>query len=226
MGYLYIAAFCLFLVTGAPGWAQVDYPETYSASPLSGRVVDAATDQPLEGVIIVAQWILYRATVGGDVDHGRLHVLETVTDADGRYQFPGWGPKPNPIEIIPRLSYCCFMREHDPQLSLFKPGYRPRRLLNEKPHDPKPALRTSTWDGKTIRLEPFQGSLNEWATRLHFLQGDLGWNKLDWRACPRMVLAIEQERLRLPIRTDWSVAPLSYMGTSLEEVRRELGASP
>jgi len=205
-------------------------PPFYSAQPIQGRVVDASTGQPLEGVIVVAQWVLYRTTLGGENPHERLQVLETVTAPDGTYAFPGWGPKPNPLRIDSigsiGVGFCCFLTDRDPKLSFFKSGYRPLTLLNTKPIDIKPPVRTSDWDGKTIELEPFRGSLNEWATKLHFLQGSLGWHDLDWRASPRMVLAIEEERLRLPGRTEWSVSGLGILGTSREEILRELRGRP
>lgn len=200
-------------------------PAYYSAQPIRGTVVDATTRQPLEGVIIVAQWILYETSVGGQNPRKRLEVLETVTAPDGTYTFPGWGPKANLWSIDLAKAYmCCFLTDRDPKLSYFKPGYRPLMLDNRVERNT--SVRTSDWDGKTIELEPFRGSLNEWAAALHFLQGNLGWNDLDWRTCPRMVLAIEDERLRLPYRTDWSVSDLESLGTSRVEVLRKLRSRP
>ena len=216
----------LLLLTSSAGAGEMP-PPAYSAQPIQGRVVDASTGQPLEGVIIVAQWVLYWTSVGGQNPHKRLQVLETVTASDGSYAFPGWGPKPNPLTIDPaKLYFCCFLTDRDPKLSYFKAGYRPLTLLNTKPIDIKPSVRTSDWDGKTIELEPFRGSPNEWATELHFLQGALGWSDMDWRTCPRIVLAIENERLRLPYRTEWSVSDLESLGTSRDEVLRALRRQP
>ncbi len=199
-------------------------PPFYSAQPIRGSVVDATTDLPLERVIIVAQWVLYRTTLGGENPHERLQVLETVTASDGTYAFPGWGPKPNlPIVnlLLPIGYICCFLTDRDPELSILKPGYRTLTLRNQRRRDTM--VRVSDWDGKIIKLEPFRGSLNEWATDLHFLQGSLLWSDLDWRMAPRMLLAIENERLRLPHKTDWSVSSLESLGTSREEILRALG---
>jgi hypothetical protein len=217
----------LGLLAGSPSQAQVNFPETYSAAPISGRVVDAATGQPLEGIIIVAQWILQRATVGGDTYHSRLQILETITDTEGRYHFPGWGPRPNPIEInFPGLSFCCFFTRYDPRLSVFKSGYRPRSLYNQKPHKPEEPHRTSTWDGQTIPLDRFQGTLDQWARELGFLQTDLGWGEEDWRAFPRMLLAVDEERSKLPNRLQWWVSGLSRFNVTREELIGDVGGRP
>jgi hypothetical protein len=199
------------------------FPASYSAQPIRGWVVDASTGQPLEGVIVVAQWILYETSVGGQNPHKRLEVLETVTGSDGGYAFPGWGPKPNLPPIIGPGYGCCFLTNRDPQLSFFKTGYRTLRLLNRGSSDS--SMRTSQWDGKTIELEPFKGSPKEWARQLNFLQGDLGWEDLDWRTCPRMVLAIEEERLRSGFSPS-EVSSIRSLGTSIEEVRGALRKQP
>src|SRR5262245_4187710 len=91
-------------------------PDAYSAAPIHGRVVDAETQQPLAGVHVVAQWILNTGILLHAETIQRFHILETVTDANGEYKLPGWGPKPRPT--LSRLE------EDDPRLTFFKPGYR------------------------------------------------------------------------------------------------------
>ena len=214
----------LLLPTSAACVTQI--PSAYSAHPIRGWVVDASTGQPLDGVIIVAQWILYGTGAGGYIPQGRLQILETVTAADGSYAFPGWGPKPNPtmpIELA-RPFVCCFLEHRDPQLSFFKPGYRTLTVQNKGPSSDSP-VRTSDWDGKTIQLELFKDSRDKRARDLNVLQGDLGWWDLDWRTCPRMVLAIEEERLRSGFSPS-QVSSIRSLGTSIEEVRGALRMQP
>lgn len=224
-----VLSFLLFLLASSAVAGDMP-PPAYSAQPIRGKVVDGTTGQPLDGVIIVAQWILYEANVGGQNPRKRLQVLETVTAPDGTYAFPGWGPKPNPLRTYSigsmGVGFCCFFTDRDPRLSYFKPGYRPLTLSNRKPVDIKPSVRTSDWDGKTIELEPFRGSPNEWADVLGFLQTDLDWGALDWRLYPRMALAVEEERVRLPGRTGWVLGSLESLGTTREEIMRKLGSKP
>ena len=225
MRRLFLLLSLLLLPTSAACATQI--PAAYSAHPIRGWVVDASTGQPLEGVIVVAQWILYDTGMGGQNPRGRLEVLETVTAGDGSYAFPGWGPKPNPRVTVDIAHYyaCCFLTDRDPQLSFFKAGYRKLRLINQRSHDS--STRTSGWDGKTIELERFRGSPEDWARVLDSLQTDVSWGReLDWRASPRIVLAIEDERLRLPERAAWSVSTLEVLGTSREEILRVLRGKP
>ncbi|MEE9173079.1 MAG: hypothetical protein V3U41_09300 [candidate division NC10 bacterium] len=219
---LFLSFLLLLLATAA---CDNGIPASYSARPIRGKVVVATTDQPLEGVIIVAQWILYDTGVGGQNPRKRLQVLETVTAPDGSYAFPSWGPKPNPTNIDKEHAYaCCFLTNRDPKLSFFRPGYRPLTVLNQRSSDS--AMRTSDWDGRTIELQPFKESRNKWARELVFLQGSLGWNDLEWRTCPRMVVAIEEERLRHPFGEGRWISSLESLGTSREEILRHLGKRP
>src|SRR5437879_13266059 len=63
----------------------------YSAEAIEGLVVDAETSKPLEGVIAVGHWRLNGGFEGG-TPIGELQILEAVTDPNGRYSFPAWGP--------------------------------------------------------------------------------------------------------------------------------------
>ena len=191
-------------------------PLTYSAKPIRGVIVDAGSGQPLEGVIVVAQWVLFVAPVGRGP---RLQVLETVTDAQGVYQFPGWGPKLNPRFPLSSLD------RMDPDLTFFKPGYRPHGASNM--YSSNDARRSSDWDGKTIKLEEFTGTDDEWAGMLHTVQSGLGWGDvMDWRLAPRIALALELERLNMeqtPIaRRGANISGLYALNTTIEEVRRFL----
>jgi hypothetical protein len=198
------------------GWSQ---PDAYSAAPIRGSLVDAKTQQPLAGVHVVAQWILNTGMLFHSERIQRLHILETVTDEKGEYQIPGWGPKPRPP--FSRLETA------DPRLTFFKPGYRPLDRSNNDPHD-RP-LRTSRWDGKSIPLEPFSGTPEDWSTTLKSLQIGLAWadplpgpaGKPNdyWRFYPRIVVGILEERRLLPPRSRTHVLDLSNWNVSEEQVR-------
>jgi hypothetical protein len=178
-------------------------PDAYSAAGIRGWVVDAETKQPLEGVHVVAQWIL-RTGLLSSRHVERLKVLETVTDARGEYHFPEWGPEPRPPLSALDWGY-------DPILRFFKPGYRPDGAANYSPppdNDTELARRVSRWDGKTITLEPFRGTPERWAISLSDLQVGLSWGQGtgdpagrpndNWKHMPRMVLAIVEQRRLLP----------------------------
>ena len=64
----------------------------YYADPIKARVVDAATGTPVEGVNVLAAWQAKGGLEGGNI-MGYVKVMEDVTDANGEFSFPGWGPK-------------------------------------------------------------------------------------------------------------------------------------
>jgi hypothetical protein len=129
----------------------------YSAEPIEAWVVDQQTKKPLEGVVIVAQWKLMSGTVGGRVPVGTMMILETMTDAKGRFSFPAWGPLANTSDGY--LDY------EDPEIFFFKPGYFSGSLSNHYavPYSDKPSRRKSDWNGRTIDLRLFPGTMDEYA---------------------------------------------------------------
>lgn len=169
---------------------------TYSAEPIEAWVMDAETGQPVEGVVVTANWELEIGTVGGNVPVGQIMVMEAVTDQMGRLYFPAWGPKtvppemPNPMKSPPHLV------NRDPQLVLFKSGYKWLELANYPLSDcNKSSLRKSDWNGKTIRMEKFKGDLKEYASYLSFLRTPMKFVEEDcnWKKPPRMILAVDQQ---------------------------------
>ena len=184
-------------------------PLMYSAKPIQGILVDAQTGEPLMGVIVVAQWIMHEPGKGS---WRRLHVFETTTDSRGNYLIPGWGPKRNAWYPWTRL------RDRDPEISFFKRGYSPFTIQNR--WDRNESMRFSEWDEKTIKLQKFTGTLEEWARELGFLQTSLAWGDvMDWRNVPKMTLAILQERGRIPHKLLDRVGGLEELGTTVEEIR-------
>lgn len=205
----------LGLLTAQP--ACSGSPQYYSAEAIEARVVDAETKQPLEGVVVVAHWQLFYSTVGGRVPGDQLMVLEAVTDKDGKFTFPAWGPKKVPkykpqkgdvwIAHIPFLVPDSYLDERDPQLLLFKPGYEYRGIQNSlrSTTDPSP-LRRSEWNGKTIEMKrfvdrplsigPHKYETSAYADHLSFLSTSLETviDDCNWKKIPRMLLALKAQK--------------------------------
>lgn len=165
-------------------------PPFYSAKDIRGQVVDAETGQPLEGVVVVARWI-FNWTVGPGSAGGTINTLETVTDKEGKYFIPGWGPRPRPP--------FAYLNHLDPELRFFKSNFYPagltNSLLNYKNHN-RSKLRSSEWDGKVIKLKPFKG--NDWGEYASQLSGYWSSETADClRECPRFVLALDAENKRI-----------------------------
>jgi hypothetical protein len=209
-------------------------PGAYSAAEIRGWVVDAETKRPLEGVHVVAQWIL-RTGLLSSQHVQRLKILETVTDAKGEYHFPAWGPEPRP-------PFSALDWGYDPILRFFKPGYRPDGAANYSPppdNDAEMAQRVSRWHGKTITLEPFHGTAERWAISLSDLQVGLSWGQDtgdpvrrpndNWKYMPRMILAIVEQRRLLPEQLRHLVRRLEVWDVSEPQLRALIarkGAAP
>ena len=183
-------------------------PPTYSAEAIEAWVVDEETGQPLEGMIVVANWELMGGLHPGAV--GSLMVMETVTDTNGRFSFPGWGPKARPSGK--------YLDNHDPVLKLFKSGYAYGAFLNQlREKVNTDSLRRSRWNGKTIKLKKFAGSLEEYAQHLRFLDDDLDFilrhGDCTWQQFPRMLVALHLEKLRFKEK---GIQPY-FLHSSLEE---------
>lgn len=183
-------------------------PPTYSAKEIRAAVVDEETGQPLEGVVVVARWVLRR--MGGDGPS--LHVAETVTDAQGRFAIPAWSPKPRP----PLME----LREKSPELILFKHGYEPIELINQSKQKfaavfptyremptraimrnmiyggmPDQPVQEAFWNDLTIQLAPFRGTPERW---LFLLGGTLPWTiDNDAPHIRRLLMALKAERQHL-----------------------------
>jgi hypothetical protein len=172
------------------------WPPVYWADEIQGQIVDADTGEPLEGIIITANWELQGPWE--DIPEGQMMVMEAVTDKEGRFAFPAWGPKlRRPLVGFGRIKF------QDPQLLLFKSGYEYKRLQNalilstrnKGPH------RRSDWNGKTILLKKFTRSLKEYAEHIgdlsDYLQFAFRHDDCSWKQIPRMLVAIHREEKRL-----------------------------
>jgi hypothetical protein len=164
---------------------------TYQAEPIEAWVVDAESSQPIEGVVVTANWELEIGTVGGNVPVGQIMVMETVTDSKGHFYFPAWGPKtvpstmPHPLRTQPHLA------TRDPHILLFKSGYKWMGLENGRYN--KGSVRKSEWSGKTIRIERFTGNLEGYAKSLNFFNPRFIREDCNWKNVPQMVLAIDKQ---------------------------------
>ncbi len=163
----------------------------YKAEPIQAWVVDGETNQPLEGVIVVAHWQLKGGLEGGN-PVGQMMVMETVTDAKGRFYFPGWGPKPRSLKGR--------LKTRSPGILLFKSGYEYKDLENELNNESlrgelKQPLR-SDWDGKTIKMERFGGTMEEYAD--HLLSFNISVQSIyrencEWKNIPRLSVAMHKQ---------------------------------
>lgn len=203
----------LMLVLGLPVEACTIRPLTYSAEAIEAWVIDEDTGQPLEGVIVVANWEL----MGGihpDIV-GSLMLMETTTDAAGRFFFPAWGPKLRPLGK--------YLHTGDPSLLFFKSGYRFQGQQNSlRAKVDRSSLRRSEWHGKTIAMKKFEGNLEEYADHLGDLDDRLEFfafrhDDCAWQHIPHMLVAMHLENKRF---REQGLRDSSYYPSSIETRER------
>jgi hypothetical protein len=164
---------------------------TFTADAINGKVVDDETGEPLAGVIVVAIWAVNESLVGRGND--LLNVLETVTDKNGDYSFPAWGPKLIPFFTLSPLAI--FGSGDDPSVEYYKNDYWPAHESNgmsdpERIASRNPPLGSFKANGKTIRLRKWdRKNEREYYFQLSGMVIDL---KGGWRRYPRMTLAMDK----------------------------------
>src|SRR5690349_11262028 len=89
-------------------------PPLYWGEEVHGRVIDADTETPIEGAVVMANWRLASAGYGHGGHFHSLVIEATRTDSNGEFAFGKWGPKMRPA--YQALDYA-------PQLVIFKQGY-------------------------------------------------------------------------------------------------------
>lgn len=73
--------------------------------PISGRVIDAETDQPIEGAVVLVEWTKTHGI--GDHSTESYKVVEVVSDKEGKFELSGcFGPFVN-----------------EPDVTVYKKGY-------------------------------------------------------------------------------------------------------
>jgi len=166
----------------------------YSAKPIEAWVIDAETKQPMEGVNVVAVWMLEYGLEGGG--GSAMTIMETVTDKNGRLYFPAWGPK----EIPKNLPSEARLKDSDPELQFFKKGYRALELRNDRPIPSMwghgISLRSSDWGGKKIEMTKLDGTVQDYGFAIPSFNYIESRNGCEWKYIPRMIVAISREQKR------------------------------
>ena len=183
----------IVLATAGFTFFGAERERTYSAEPITAWVVDKETRQGIPGVNVVAVWELDGGLEGHVV--GVFKVLETVSDDDGKFHFPAWGPETRKVNGV--------IRGGAPRLLLFKHGYRPdgmpnmNSLLTEAP-----STMRSEWNGRQWPLERYRGMFTDYASDVAGrIDAQMGfYENLQpclWRDLPQLRLFMKSENRAL-----------------------------
>ncbi|SRR5712691_8041501 len=180
--------------------------DTYSAKSIAATVVDGDTGEPLEGVNVIARWMLEEKRMGFSV--GDLDLMETVTDKNGKFLFRAWEGKAPPtrttLSDTSTVQYETRLSSGSPELIFFKVGYKPTRVGNYNYLSPELRdqyhtwERSSDWSGKIIKMEKFKGSLENYSSLANGTLSGLG-NRIEcaWKKIPFLLTALLREKERL-----------------------------
>ncbi|MCF6262761.1 MAG: carboxypeptidase-like regulatory domain-containing protein [Xanthomonadales bacterium] len=175
----------------------VAYPWFVIVEDIDGRVVDEA-GQPIEGVLVTAKWREnYRMSLAATDRITFINAMESVTDADGRYHFPGF------FYVYPLLRR---MQKGEPMVDFYKEGLRTnsfklswlRRTHPKKKGSFKPAIiRGSQWNDISVELVEIDTDYHQRdakATLWWFVTEALRYDNCLWANIPNAIAATFDHR--------------------------------
>jgi len=180
---------------------------TYSGDAISGRVVEVGSNVPLSGVNVVSAWRLVAGP--GHSIVGYIAISEVVTDADGRFHFPEWGPSSNfndggvpataPVILFFKSGYVSKIMENNYTIGTWRP---PLHMLSDI-------------NGKSIDLERFSGSSADYAKTFYFVETELANllrnNQCNWKLIPKFLWATNVQHYVLRTQGEEALYSLDYL---------------
>jgi hypothetical protein len=216
--------------------APLVFGSSLSADPIDSRVVDANTGEPIEGAVVLAYWELHQGSLTGHaLPCAAANIEEAVTDKDGIFHLAGWGPV---------SATCGDMRNGNPMLYVFKPGYGYGMFANNQPGISIVAyvdVTHSIWDlDHPMKLTKFQdmdlkaANAKSYSANFGYLNGHLGIfitnmpDSCNWKKIPNMLRALELERLRISQAKKYQfggvTATLIYQDAWFQKVAPQCGS--
>lgn len=192
----------LFAPLALPPGSAIAYDWAHPGEgPWTAQIVDRQTQQPLDGVVVVAVWNKRYGSVGGWAGGGYFASEEVVTGADGRFT----------IAPLKKLLLDPFAILKGPEFYIFKGGYGKWMFqgqeywskldIDESARQLDDAWRRFNGDGVLIELPPLittrdkQRAMNEAMPPVDVPR----------TSTPKMIEAINRERLSLgldPLRSN------------------------
>jgi hypothetical protein len=170
------------------------FPPVWISPEIRTRVVDEA-GKPVQGAVVVLNWQLYQGMHGWP--EGSLATLEAVTDINGEFIIPKWGPMWTERKGL---------RPGEPSTHIFHESFEPLSAGNTL--DSRDVLK-KPWvfiryymNGKTYSLKSFKGSPEENEKQLMYFSDTLKQviDRADpcaWTRMPRMISGVYKVRREL-----------------------------
>lgn len=113
----YIVAVLFILLAVSATLVQAGYYFRYDED-VQGKVVDATSQQPLEGVVVMAMWVTQHTRITIEPEERYYDYYEVLTDANGEFTIPGKGQN-------------IFRNMPPPKIKIYKAGYAMRDIRFE-----------------------------------------------------------------------------------------------
>lgn len=169
-------------------------PFGWSSPEMQARIVMPG-GEPVAGAIVVANWNITGYWNGASL--GQLEIAEVVTDKDGLFRIPAWGPRFLSKGVI---------QIDEPTVRIFKTGFIPLIISNYEGVPMKAADHHIVFrlQNQSIELVPFKGSLVDYESQLTSITEELstifwarGADGCYWKRMPRLLLAFERLKIEL-----------------------------
>ncbi len=153
--------------------------------PISGRVIDAETNAPIEGAVVLVEWTKTKGV--GLTYTESVKVAETLSNKDGQFDLPG----------------CFSPFVNEPDVTVYKKGYV---AWSSRIIFPDYRKRTDfIWGNYVFRLEKFQASTHD--AHVDFIRSSIN-SSLNIESKKIIYNAFERERdLALQERLKRNVGP-------------------
>lgn len=125
----FIAIFFIILLPGCMYAVRFD-------GPYKGKIVDAETREPIEGVVVLGVWYTAQFSPAGST-HRFYDASETVTDKNGEFRMSGKGPR-----VLSNLEPI--------NITVFKTGYEYFRAPWESLQEAKSLKEIIKWEGDKV----------------------------------------------------------------------------
>lgn len=181
----------IVLIVLLAGIVYLVTPTGWSSSEIRARVVTPA-GAPVAGAIIAANWNVEGAWNGASL--GQLAISEVVTDKDGWFRIPQWGPK---------YVWKGAVSESEPVIRIYHPNFVPLIIRNVEGTAMRSASRIIRFrlQDQELVLQPFTGSSFQREAVLENLIRSLGvifqggsGCLCNWRDIPRLLIAMQREK--------------------------------
>lgn len=149
---------------------------------------------PIVGAIVVANWNIVGYFNGASM--GQIAIAETVTDEDGAFNIPSWGP---------RYYLNGILSDKAPTVRIFKLGFEPLVVLNSvhMMYDlgASPYIKFRLQDQNLV-LKAYLGKLQDYEKLINpFMDSlDIIYDRLEqcnWKATPRLLLSLQHLKEQL-----------------------------